>query len=179
MTRRNEKHIFTAEEDRIICTLLGNGVSLDNVAARIGIGRTLITARAVAIGCYSRNPQKMAWSVEDDMKLRRMIAVGSSYAAIGEAMGRSDASVRRRAAHLGCRSNAVKPKAVKIIPFPMIFRPRKDEQPIEGPTLVDLSSDQCRWPIGVNEWDEHVFCGCPKAGQSYCAEHVRVAGRRA
>lgn len=39
-------------------------------------------------------------------------------------------------------------------------------------TLFELRSVSCRWPTGVNERGEHLFCGVVKpVERSYCPEH--------
>lgn len=39
-------------------------------------------------------------------------------------------------------------------------------------TLMELTADTCRWPIGDPQEPGFSFCGCPvKEGSVYCAEH--------
>lgn len=51
--------------------------------------------------------------------------------------------------------------------------------PLEGTTpvaLVDLSSRQCRWPVGEGPF---VFCGCSAVeGRPYCTAHNTLARAR-
>ena len=178
MTLYSKKRVFTAEEDTTIRTLIGNGAHLVEVASRIGIGRTLTRERAIEIGCYVQPSPKTAWSPEDDAQIRQMLAGGLTYAAIGEAIGRSVNSVQRRAGRLGVRSlnNRVVPKLKKTVEREPP-RAQDNEPVVEGPTIVDLTACQCRWPVGVNADAQYVFCGAERSTRAYCVEHTSIAWR--
>ena len=43
-------------------------------------------------------------------------------------------------------------------------------------SLLQLSSDKCRWPVGDPRKPDFFFCGAsPVAGRSYCGRHLRRA----
>lgn len=44
-------------------------------------------------------------------------------------------------------------------------------------SMMELTQDTCRWPIGeVEDKENFHFCGCkPKRGSSYCPEHDKLA----
>ena len=174
----SKKRVFTAEEDMTVRTLIGMGVTLTEVASRIGIGRTLTRERAIEIGCYVQTVPKTAWSSDEDAQIRRMLAGGSTYAAIGEALGRSVDSVQRRASRLGVRplNNRVVPRLKKTVEREPP-RAQDNEPVVEGPTIVDLTACQCRWPVGVNADAQYVFCGAERSTRAYCVEHTSIAWR--
>jgi hypothetical protein len=45
-----------------------------------------------------------------------------------------------------------------------------------GFLLTDMEDHQCRWPIGIDEYGKHLFCGSAKrSASSYCDEHHKLA----
>jgi len=178
MTKLSKRRVFTAEEDETIRTLVGLGTPLDEIGGRLGLGRTIITRRAVEIGCYVRHQPAASWSPEEDETIRRMLAVGLTYVAVGAAMGRSVDSVQRRASRLGVTSLAkrVVPRLKKTVEREPP-RAQDNEPVVEGPTIVDLTACQCRWPVGVNADAQYVFCGAERSTRAYCVEHTSIAWR--
>lgn len=44
-----------------------------------------------------------------------------------------------------------------------------------GPTTSSPTRHQCRWPVGEATGSAQMFCGMPRARQSYCADHAKMA----
>jgi hypothetical protein len=43
--------------------------------------------------------------------------------------------------------------------------------------LVDLGPHDCLWPVGRDEFNDHLFCGRSRVGNGpYCATHAASAG---
>lgn len=44
-------------------------------------------------------------------------------------------------------------------------------------TLLELALDACRWPVGEDEDEQHLFCGeaVAREGAVYCAVHASLA----
>ena len=55
----------------------------------------------------------------------------------------------------------------------------KPKPPKRGMTLVNLTDDRCRWPVGHHKRHGWLFCGTQDAdltgGKPYCDEHSRIA----
>jgi len=177
MTLYSKRRQFTKEEDQIIISMRLDGASFEVIGKRIGCAKGLISQRAQDIGCYVQDI-KREWTIEDDAKIRILLARGETYAEAGRVLGRTDHAVRRRAGHLGVTSMAprVTPRLKKTVEK---TPPRaQDNEPIvSGPTIVDLTACQCRWPIGVNADAEYVFCGAERTSRAYCERHVKIAWR--
>lgn len=121
------------------------------------------------------------WTAERVTVLERLWANGASASTIAAQLGGVS-----RAAVLGkiyrLRRRAADPAAA---PKP---RPRADQLPQadeppqpasqqRGKSLLELTSNCCRWPIGRRGQSEIFFCGVPEAdlarGMPYCLRHAR------
>lgn len=133
------------------------------------------------------------WTVEDTAILRRRWDEGASASVIGKELGVSRSAVLGRVFRLGLakRREAYAPKK-KLVPS-LRKSPTKRPQlrivladfDFIGPVrpadwcpnpvgMVDLTRDQCRWPVG--EPNQLQFCGESKLdGRVYCARHCRMA----
>jgi GcrA cell cycle regulator len=60
-------------------------------------------------------------------------------------------------------------------------QPAADDEPIHNGhccSLLELSEERCRWPIGTPRAEDFCFCGnTPVEGLPYCAGHTRLAYR--
>jgi GcrA cell cycle regulator len=60
-------------------------------------------------------------------------------------------------------------------------QPAADEEPIHNGhccSLLELSEQRCRWPIGTPHAEDFCFCGnTPIEGLPYCPGHTRLAYR--
>lgn len=90
------------------------------------------------------------WTKKELDKLVRLYGEGLTYAEISRRFGgkRSPEAIRRKKQRLG-----LKPRTHKDI--------------------VDISGDECRWPIARNQHGVWIFCGKPTLRQevSYCETH--------
>jgi GcrA cell cycle regulator len=50
--------------------------------------------------------------------------------------------------------------------------------PGKGVTILKLTHETCRWPVGNPAMPDFVFCGHSVYKKTYCRGHARVAGRR-
>lgn len=75
----------------------------------------------------------------------------------------------------------------EVLPIPIEITPGKatgqatlPERPGQV-TLMDLTSETCRWPLWSDANPEHLYCGAPGAGMEnkrpYCPLHSRMAYR--
>jgi GcrA cell cycle regulator len=60
-------------------------------------------------------------------------------------------------------------------------QPAADDEPIHNGhccSLLELSDERCRWPIGTPRTEDFRFCGnTPVEGLPYCPGHMRLAYR--
>ena len=128
----------------------------------------------------------MAWTDERVEKLKQLWGEGLSASQIANEMG----GVTRNAVigkvhRLGLAGRATpaapKPKIVAQVeeetgPVKPAFT--IDSLSFEGdrPTVSNISSNQCKWPIGDPATDEFHFCGQgTSSGKPYCAYHSQLA----
>ncbi len=112
----------------------------------------------------------IGWNDEKIGRLKKLWSEGLTTGEIGKRLGVSKNAVVGKAHRLGLkgRPSPIKRQDVKAPP------PKKAETRIF--TLVDLSSQTCRWPIGDPKHEDFRFCGKPViAGKPYCGEHCATA----
>lgn len=180
MTLYNKRRQFTKDEDELIRVMRADGTPFETIGRRIGVCKGLVARRATEIGIYTYGRSAPRdWSNDEDAQLKKLLMSGVTYRFAGEQLGRSEDAVRRRATHFGIngRSSLKIDLPGKVVSLAVVKDDRAGEPRAIGPTIVDLKPDQCRWPIGVNEDSEFVFCGCRRTSRAYCAEHVRIAWR--
>jgi hypothetical protein len=64
----------------------------------------------------------------------------------------------------------------KVDGYPYLAIPeiKITEIPKEGLPLLQIPANGCKFPIGQDKHNSHLFCSKPKAESSYCAEHLKV-----
>lgn len=194
---------WTPEREALIRSLYGTNTSLAEKAAILGISAKAISAKAMRMGIAVRyNP----WPQEKDDKLREFFMRGDSYVQIAKALQVSKASIAGRTFRLGLKREirlppprekkprTRRPRVARLVNHgnrfdhmiveagdPLPSTPETDRAiPIEQrKSLVELTSDTCRWPVGDPGTDDFFFCGAkPLDGCPYCAAHSRRAFSR-
>jgi len=121
----------------------------------------------------------MAWTDEKIEKLKKLWGKGLTASQIAAEIGD------------GISRNAVIGKAHRLKlpsrPSPVKADPEKKEKAVEKPaaapeveskktTLLDLTEQTCKWPIGHPGDADFYFCGKPsRPGVPYCPEHCQMA----
>lgn len=90
--------------------------------------------------------------------------------------GRSGAAVTKTKAVR--RSRLARPSNREHLPpIPAVWHDAEaanDERPAAGVSLLDVKSDQCRYPYGDPKDADFILCGAPVlAGRPYCAKHCK------
>jgi GcrA cell cycle regulator len=189
-----------------IATLKGmwnEGMPSRTIAAKLGITKNAVLGKAHRLGLemhIDANPRRATLGVEtrtlrprhpprwdDDLEtqLKTLWGAGLTQREIGAKLGFSGPAVCHKAARLGLSSRLRVQRATPQM------RPRPRSEPVaeivdmeipleQRKTLLDLGSNDCRFPIGdptKGFWcnEEFFFCGGPTDGGPYCAGHaVRV-----
>ena len=108
------------------------------------------------------SPQALKWPEEKISTLTFLWNEGHSANEIGKRMGVSKNSVIGQAHRRGLpKRNS--PLYTSKKPIPEVL-----------PTLEDLGSDQCRYPLGEPKERAEYFCGKPTGGGSWCPEHHTI-----
>lgn len=112
----------------------------------------------------------MVWNDERIEELKRLWAEGLTTGEIGKQLGVSKNAVVGKAHRLGLKG---RPSPIKRTGK----APAKAAEPEPRVhSMVDLSHNTCRWPIGDPKEPGFHFCGRPTLpGKPYCAEHAAVA----
>lgn len=122
----------------------------------------------------------MVWTDERIDELKVLWAEGLTTGEIGKRLGVSKNAVVGKAHRLGLkgrpspikRNGAAEPAAK---PARQKAAPAK-EPPKKIRSVVDLSAQACRWPIGDPREPGFHFCGAPSIpSKPYCAEHAAIA----
>lgn len=53
--------------------------------------------------------------------------------------------------------------------------PERESEPSTFCTLMELTADRCRWPIGEPGSLDFGYCGGPREVGAYCAAHAQIA----
>jgi GcrA cell cycle regulator len=137
----------------------------------------------------------MLWHDEMISHLRELLNDGLSFGAIAKVLNlRFGVSLTRNAcigkAHRNGLYNPTKPRQparhrgprerrIKLTP-PRVLAPI-DMMYTNRRTLLELTNDSCRWPIGDPRAPDFFFCGGHsdnQKGQPYCDYHTALAGHR-
>lgn len=115
----------------------------------------------------------MVWTDERIEELKVLWAEGLTTGEIGKRLGVSKNAVVGKAHRLGLKG---RPSPIKKAKQPRPAAATAKEPEPKMKTLVDLSANTCRWPIGDPREPGFHFCGAPAIpGKPYCAEHAAVA----
>jgi len=164
-----------------------------------------LTRRVATMRCPD-DPVRLAplgWTAARILRLRQLWADHLSCAAIASALGGvTRDAVSGKARRLGLSERGAVPfdrarrttaRRSRVLRARVLMRPMAllanearelPREPREIPvvqrrTLLQLTSDSCRWPIGDPCAPEFYFCGASALdGLPYCAAHARRAYRR-
>lgn len=115
----------------------------------------------------------MVWTDERIEELKSLWSEGLTTGEIGKRLGVSKNAVVGKAHRLGLKGRPSPIKRTK--PSRPAAPPPKEPEP-KIRSLVDLSANTCRWPIGDPREPGFHFCGKPTAdGKPYCSEHAAIA----
>lgn len=148
---------WTDERVSLLTQLWGNGKSASEIAEIIGnVTRNAVIGKAHRLGLSGRpSPIKK---------------VAPSQTAAVSVQGRP--AVKRRDIKPAKPEVAV-PKSARVVALP---KPRIDDAPVGGATILDLTERMCRWPIGDPRDASFRFCGRTRdTGMPYCTEHAAKA----
>jgi len=107
------------------------------------------------------------WTDERIEQLKDLWNQGLTTGEIGKRLGVSKNAVVGKAHRLGLKGRPSPIKRAKA-------EPKKKETAVYS--IIDLSPQTCRWPIGDPKLPGFHFCGKPvRPGKPYCAEHCEVA----
>jgi GcrA cell cycle regulator len=121
--------------------------------------------------------------IADDIGVSRNSVIGklSRLSLTREKDGDTRRPARKHAA------NGDRPKSAARLRHQMLLtlhaepHPAADEEPIHNGhccSLLELSEQRCRWPIGTPHTEDFCFCGnTPVEGLPYCPGHTRLAYR--
>jgi len=116
-----------------------------------------------------RKKMSIVWTDSRVEKLKKLWSGGLTTGEIGKRLGVSKNAVVGKAHRLGLKSR----------PSPIRRNPKNTEQKRNGKklfTLIDLTSQTCRWPFGDPQEENFYFCGKTiYPGKTYCEEHSELA----
>lgn len=119
----------------------------------------------------------MKWTKEEDRVLREGREQGKTFSEIGALLGKSRNSIAGRTYTLGLstitRNNPVKIAKVVVIKE---VEPSPVKPKIVARSVPELTSNQCKWPIGMPGEKGFHFCSDQRKGTSpYCQHHYGIA----
>lgn len=146
--------MMTPEQERKVREGWNAGLSSGVIADQIGMSRSAVMGKVRRLGLASRGES-------GSHPVRRKRYDNSRRAAL--------AAIKRA-------SECVAAKIVEPPPMPMV----DDEIALEQrKTLVELTNETCRWPVGDPHEPGFFFCGNPsadnQAGRPYCPWHTNMA----
>lgn len=132
---------------------------------------------------YRRGKAMMNWTDEAVTTLTRMWDEGLSASQIGAELGVSRCAVLGKIDRLGLPKRREQSHLVpKLAPQPLLAPIIADidiPQAQRVASVLDLTHEHCRWPVGDPGTPNFFFCGArPIEGLSYCGAHCRVAYRQ-
>lgn len=161
---------WTTENERRLRTLWAEGLTGTEIAIALGApSRSAILGKADRLRLGKRK-SVTPWSPAHVEGLRAAHGDGISYAKIADDMGRTIASVRRKAHEMGLRVFTRPPPRPALVEYISKEDPAAPA-PLNIP-LIDLRDFHCRQVTSPPDGSTMaVFCGHPKARGSYCAYH--------
>ena len=125
---------------------------------------------------------RFSWTKENDQKLRALREAGQSFDAIAKEFGVTRNSIAGRAHRLNIpgivRNNPVKKKNLPILKEVQVVleNPPKIKSPAIATSIDELTSNQCKWPIGeVGKRGFHFCSATREEGKPYCDTHTNIA----
>jgi GcrA cell cycle regulator len=127
---------------------------------------------------------KFEWTTGNLKKLDTLWRVGRPAAEIAKVLGTSKNSVISKANKLHLPSRAAtrelqNPHGIKLkkTSIELKITPSEWSHKAHNPKgLLELKSNECRWPIGEPGEEGFCFCGGLRLeGRPYCAEHLSIA----
>jgi len=177
---------WTAERIVLLKRLRDDGVSYTAIAAQLGITRGAVSGKIDRLGLAARQPAPRGpRKPRAVLKLRRVVP---------QALAPDPGVLEARGASLNPRTGERGQPADPSRPTPD-WAPvaRTEDGPVDGGrdsavdppvrtsracSLLELTEDTCRWPIGDVGEPGFYFCGEPPLeGAPYCGPHCRKAFR--
>lgn len=128
-----------------------------------------------------RVPHSNDWPADRIEQLKGLWERGFSGSQIAAEMGGLTRNAVIGKAHRLGLSKRITTKArpyirKRLMPTAMAKdQPEFRDEPVrlaDEPDIIAVGKNQCRWPVGVCEYDRHLFCGhVTPSGASYCGFH--------
>lgn len=148
---------WNAERDDQLRALHADGLRYSQIAAELGLSRNACIGRAARIGLRERPHTAGLQS--------------RPHRASKKPMKRGVHKLIRSSTH----SNGVRMIETIEQDLPMSRLCAADIPLEQRKQLLDLNSNDCRWPYGDPGKPDFFFCGAPADCQPYCRMHTRVA----
>jgi len=121
----------------------------------------------------------MAWTDDKIDKLQKLWGKGLTASQIAEKLGggitRNAVIGKAHRLKLPSRPSPVKAEPVKVAP-PPAPEAREEVSDSKKTSLLDLTEQTCKWPIGHPGDADFYFCGKPsRPGVPYCPDHCLMA----
>lgn len=157
---------WTAEQDALLRKLWANpDMSTTQIASEMGCAsRNKVIGRAYRLGLESRKPagkntfKNKAQTAEQTAMLRRIKS--------GKPRGQFSVKIKHT-------------KSVAPMPPPPLDVADSEIPAAQRQTILSLTNETCRWPVGDPGTPGFFFCGHASAnvdgGQPYCAAHAKRA----
>ena len=120
----------------------------------------------------------LEWTEERINRLRQLWNEGKSASQIADILGGATRNAVIGKAHrlgLAKRPSPIKRDPNKP-PKPRVKKVKPAPKPVDGVTILELTEQMCRWPIGHPGDEDFRFCGARvMSGFTYCAEHCSLA----
>ena len=153
---------WTDERVELLKKLWTDGLSASQIAAQLGqVTRNAVIGKVHRLGLSGRMKSSSSVSRISKPRLRAPSRPSMQHTSFGSTALKTEIHAERGLVAL------LEPAV--IMPFPA---PKG-----ENVTLMQLSENTCRWPLGDPSSSEFRFCGCEKGGKgsSYCQYHSALA----
>jgi len=157
-----QSEIWTNTRTADLTRMWGSGQSASEIAVVLGFcTRSAVLGKVHRLGLEARRtayPMRPRTKVEDDDDRR-----------LTQVLRRREKARRQRERYAIARGQAPAETAPEAAPAPLECRPC---------SLLELTSDRCKFPIGDPGEPDFHFCGAmPRSGDPYCIAHCRIAYR--
>jgi GcrA cell cycle regulator len=166
---------WTADRIALLKRLRGDGVSYAAIAAKLGISRGAVSGKVDRLGLAAPAPAPRGpRPPRARLKMRRGIGPAGPAPRLGD--GASGPAILRDA----LLQSASRDKGSRDVPC---SKGQQANTPAAASartphacSLLDLTEDTCRWPVGDVGEPGFFFCGQPPLkGAPYCGPHCRKA----